>query len=236
MRVPKTILKKGDGSAEVSRFLCPLHGKQIASPQAITQGCSRNCPKIGAATLRLDRFSRVKHPGFIFMARATLSFAQSLRAIGQALEVLHIHAFKLEKKAETYVVYNWEPSFLQGVAERVWGDCEISQEPLTYRRRNTPLVYSTSDTHRLEAQGHLRRGSKNIADDPKISLGLRALGEYLDKKNAVAFVISWSRRAVSVEYETRAHGFEQENFTFKNLRHLRLGMYLRRSGRQGTKN
>jgi hypothetical protein len=159
------------------------------------------------------------------------SYAQSLRAIGQALDTLRINAFTLEKEGDKYIVRGWEPSVLKNIADEVWG----SSPDTSKKQSGDLLVYEISDAKRLEAQGRARRGSKDIQNTYTISLGLRVVGDYLDKKMAVAFDISWSIESVKVRYKTAAGAPKGTNFTVQNLQDLGVGMYLRRSSRQLVK-
>jgi hypothetical protein len=77
----------------------------------------------------------------------------------------------------------------------------------------------------------LRRGSKGNPATYTISSGLRSVGDYLDKKRAVAFDIWWSIESVRVRFETAAGGPKETNFTLHNLQDLAVGMYLKRSNR-----
>jgi hypothetical protein len=163
------------------------------------------------------------------------SYAQSLRAIGQALDTLRINAFTLEKEGDKYIVRGWEPSVLKNIADEVWGSDNSGQTPFTNNESSDLLVYDSSDTDRLEAQGRARRGSKDIQNTYTISSGLRVVGDYLDKKMAVAFDISWSIEAVKVRYKTAAGAPKGINFTVQNLQDLGVGMYLRRSSRKLAK-
>lgn len=67
-----------------------------------------------------------------------------------------------------------------------------------------------------------------------VSLGLRLVGGYLDRKGAVAFSIWWSIESVKVRYEAPASSLEETSFTMQNVWDLGTGMYLRRSNRQLT--
>ena len=159
------------------------------------------------------------------------SYAQSLRAIGQALERLRINAFALQKNGENYIVSKWEPSFLKNISAKVWGTGGRDQTPLTAQECRNSLVYSSSDTKRLQTYGRSRRGSNVNQNTYNVSLGLRVVGDYLDKKRAVAFDIWWSIESVRVRYETPAGGSKETTFTVQNLQDLGVGMYLRRSSR-----
>jgi hypothetical protein len=57
------------------------------------------------------------------------------------------------------------------------------------------------------------------------------VGDYLDKKRAVAFDIWWSIESVRLRFETAAGGPKETNFTLHNLQDLAVGMYLKRSNR-----
>ena len=84
------------------------------------------------------------------MKSDTKSYAQLLRAIGQALECLRINTFALQKKDERYIVRNWEPSFLRNITLKVWGTVGSDQLPFTAQESRDTLVYSSSDTKRLK--------------------------------------------------------------------------------------
>jgi hypothetical protein len=168
------------------------------------------------------------------MTTTTESYAQSLRVIGQALEILRINAFALEKTGEKYIVRDWEPSFLESMADDVSGPNDSDQCPST-ESSSALLVYSASDAERLETNGRLRRGSNGHQDTYKVSSALRLVGDYLDKERAVAFDIWWSNESVRIRYEAPEGGFEERKFTVGNLQDLGIGMYLRRSRRQLVK-
>ena len=165
------------------------------------------------------------------MIRANLSYSQSFRVIGQALEVLGIYTFTLEKSGEKYIVRNWKPSFLQSITEKVLGPGD-SDKMLLSPRPTEPLIYTSSDTNRLEALGQSRRGSDSGQEGHNLSLALRVVGDYLDRHRAVAFDISWARHSVTVKYQSPADGNKEANFTVQNLNDLGVGMYLRRSSRR----
>ena len=134
------------------------------------------------------------------MIPANFSYSQSLRVIGQTLEVLRIDTFTLEKMGEKYIVRNWEPSFLKSITEKVWGPGD-SDKMLLSPRPTEPLIYTSSDTNRLEALGQSRRGSDSGQEGHNLSLALRVVGDYLDRHRAVAFDISWAK---AVRLNTKA--------------------------------
>ena len=166
------------------------------------------------------------------MTPATLSHSQSLRVIGQALEVLRINTFTLENAGGKYIIRNWEPSFLESITEKVWGLGDSDKILLNHRGPTEPLIYRSSDTTRLEALGQSRRGSDSGQERHNLSLALRVVGDYLDRHRAVAFDISWVSHSVTVKYQSPAEGYKEANFTVQNLHDLGVGMYLRRSSNQ----
>jgi hypothetical protein len=164
----------------------------------------------------------------------TVSYAQSLRVIGQALEKLRIHAFVLEKQIDKFVVRNWEPSFLRNIADDVWGLGNSSAASRT-KESNDLLAYDNSDTERLETIGRASRGNGDIHGSYGISSGLRVVGDYLDSQKTVAFSIWWSTESVTVKYNGTAGGPKETNFAVQNLQDLKVEMYLRRSSGQDGK-
>ena len=163
------------------------------------------------------------------MASSTESYAQSLRVIGQALETLRINAFTLEKNADKYVVCDWETSFLKNVADEKIDD--LAHIPLPLQKSANLLIYTDSDTQRLEKQGRSRRGSNENPDAHTISSGLRLVGDYLDQKAAKTFTIRWSTESVGVRFEAASGEPKETSFTMQNLKDLAVVMYLRRSRR-----
>jgi len=160
-------------------------------------------------------------------------YAQSLRVIGQALKTLGINAFALTKDADKFIVRDWEPSFLNNIADKIWGR-ESGQTGFTNANSRDLLVYGRSDAERLEAIARTRRASQNI-EESRISSGLRVVGEYLDEQRAVEFNIWWSTESVIVKYKTAAGAPKKTNFTVQSLQDLAVGMYLRRSSRPDVK-
>lgn len=165
------------------------------------------------------------------MASFTESYAQSLRVIGQALETLRINTFTLETDGNKYVVRDWETSFLKSVGDEVWRTEDFGQMPSPQEKSENFLIYTNSDTERLEKQGRSRRGSNDNLDTYTISSGLRLVGDYLDQKGAVTFNIQWSIESVRVRFEAASGDPKETSFTTQNLKDLAVVMYLRRSRR-----
>jgi hypothetical protein len=162
------------------------------------------------------------------MAVATLSFAQSLRVIGQDLEGLEAHAFELAKLNDEYIVAldhggvrgeARNRTILKRIGRKIHG---IDDAQTSNRLRFTQAGLFWTDSQR-----RLQRGAASgVPDAGKLSLALRVLGNFLDERGAVDFAISWSADSKRVSYDGKV-----ESFTTDNLYDLGVRMYLRRSSR-----
>jgi hypothetical protein len=181
------------------------------------------------------------------MPSASLPYSQSLRTIGQSLEVLGVEAFDLEKEGEDYLVHvtasqpttdvPFDRTFLKKIVESVWGSSDADKsasdaaanKPSESGKPAESLCYKPSDVSSLDAQGRLRRSAVNAIPDPhKLSQVLRVIGDHLDRKKAGACTISLTSRSASITYETGVGHHERDTFTVDNLYDLAVHMYLRR--------
>ena len=166
-----------------------------------------------------------------------LSYAQSLRAIGESLEARGISAFDLRKRGENYrlqVIASQSAtsgSFLKKIAQLLRIADNSAREPPTSTVPSRTLSYTPSDISRLVTEQQARHGRLNVVPDAnKLAQVLRVLGDHLDRKEADAFTVSMSGDSLSVAYET-GRGIQQESFTIENLYNHAVQMYLRRSKR-----
>jgi hypothetical protein len=167
-----------------------------------------------------------------------LSYAQSLRAIGESLEAQGISTFDLEKQGENYMlrVIASQPatggSFLKKIAQLLGRVANSAREPSDPAIPSQTLCYTSSDISRLVAEQQLQNGRANVMPDAhKLSQVLRVVGDHLARKEARAFTISMSGHSLSVMYETESGHQIQESFTIENLYDRAVQMYLRRSKR-----
>jgi hypothetical protein len=166
-----------------------------------------------------------------------LSFAQSLRAIGESLEKRGISTFDLEKRGENYMlqVIASQPatgsSFLKKIAQLLGIADNSARSPSDSTVPSRILSYTPSDIARLVTEQQSRHGGLNVMPDAyRLGQVLRVLGDHLDRKEAYAFTVSVSGHSLSVAYET-GRGIQQESFTIENLYDHAVKMYLRRSKR-----
>jgi hypothetical protein len=176
-------------------------------------------------------------------ASTTLSYAQTLRTIGQSLELLPIESFQLRKTGEEYIVGTAHnkagretaaaTTFLTSFAKMVWGSPDGDEPALPSGKLRETIRYTPFDIDWLNSQGQARRGKETVRPDAhKLSQGLRVIGDYLDRKKARACTVSWSIQTVTVNYGGSDLDQTQENFTVENLCDLAQSMHLRRSTRR----
>jgi hypothetical protein len=159
-------------------------------------------------------------------AAQTLSYAQSLRAIGQALEAFRLKSFELHKNGTDYILH-------VGISASA-GKLKTITAKLSVRADHFKIPITSSDIDRLDAEGRSRRGSASGRPTADLSLSLRVVGDFLDEKRAVTFSISWSPHLVMVQYQTpngnhRVRDFTTENLYDRAVHKLGVQMYLRRS-------
>jgi len=171
------------------------------------------------------------------------SYAQPLRAIGQALEVLNIQDFEMDLERENYFVRGWmsnnalESSNNAEQLEAVWGGWQTGGEIDANDERRAALsrielCYTALDVERLEKEGRLRRGhADEIAGASSLSQVLRSIGGYLDQKRARLCKITRQFECMTIEYETSLGSTMKESLPLKDLYDLWVRMYLQRSTR-----
>ena len=166
-----------------------------------------------------------------------LSYAQSLRAIGESLQRQGISTFDLEKRGENYSLQviasqtTTGGSFLKKIVQLLGRADNSAREPSDSTVSSRTLCYTPSDISRLVTEQQSRHDGLNVMPDVrKLAQVMRVLGDYLDRKEAVAFTVSVSGHSLSVAYET-GRGIQQESFTIENLYDHAVKMYLRRSKR-----
>jgi hypothetical protein len=165
-----------------------------------------------------------------------MPYAESLRAIGQSLEMVHVESFKLEKEGDSYLVRSesltpnrlWvlSNSLAEGVTDSPQPDPKITQ--LTVGEGW--FCYRPPDIAKLEAQERRKRENHGSTQTPRKTLGqlLRTLGEHLDTKEATTFYISWAPDSMAVDYQMPNGVSERKDFTVERLYKLALYSRFRR--------
>jgi hypothetical protein len=176
-----------------------------------------------------------------------MGYAQPLRAIGQALEVLNIQDFEMEPEGDDYFVRGHMPLANNAFGnqcnadklETIWGALPVSEKggekdwrPDLATLSRIELCYTVQDVELLEKAGRSRRGrSGKMADAASLSQVLRCIGAYLNQKRARLCKITREIDCVAIEYETSLGSKMEESLALKDLYDLWVRMYLQRSAR-----
>ena len=165
-----------------------------------------------------------------------MPYAESLRAIGQSLEMVHVESFRLEKEGDSYVVRSeaLTPTRLWILSNSLVEDVRDSPPPDPKTTELTVgegwFCYRPPDIARLDAQERSKRQNHGFTQIPQKTLAqlLRTLGEHLDTKRATTFHISGAPDSMSVEYQMANGDSERKDFTVERLYKLALYSRFRR--------
>lgn len=165
-----------------------------------------------------------------------MPYAESLRAIGQSLEMVHVENFRLEKEGDSYVVRSeaLTPTRLWILSNSLAEDVRDSPPPDPKSTQLTvgegSFCYRPPDIAKLDAQERRKRQSHAFTQMPQRTLAqlLRTLGEHLDTKEATTFHISCTPDLMSVDYQMPNGVSERKDFTVERLHKLALYSRFRR--------
>ena len=172
-------------------------------------------------------------PASTFVAGVLLPYSRILRVIGQDLEPLRVNAFELAKLGDDFsVLMNQGASqkvpsvrgtVLDKIIQMIFGRPDAPRE--------TPLhkYFTSREILVADMERQFRRSvSHSPSDLRNLSLELRGLGDYLDRKAAGDFTISWAPAPdlIKVHYDHRSESFSQ-----RDLYDFGIHMYLKRSER-----
>ena len=180
-------------------------------------------------------------------------YAQPLRAIGQALEVLKIQDFEIEPENGCYYVRGnvfaaaGKSGPGRGTGSEhlrvIWGSGGENGQSKQARARNdrndstasvsaVELYYTAQDIERLEQEGRARRGlGGEAAEAYSVSQILRSIGAYLNQKRARLYKLRRETDRIVVEYDTTIGSRMKETLAIKDLYDLWVRMYLQRAER-----
>lgn len=159
----------------------------------------------------------------------SLSYAQSLRVVGQDLDALGVDSFDLAKWGDDYIVWPKHTELLnRGFLSKLTR--MISGQDTAHREVPERFYFPSAEILRADTERRLKRKMDSPSDQRDISFVLRVLGDYLDRKRVDQFTISWSKDSTTISYEQK-----QESFTSQNLYDFGIRMYLRRSTRGEAK-
>jgi hypothetical protein len=175
-------------------------------------------------------------------------YAQLLRAIGQALEVLKFGSFEMEFVGGDFLVHgSAETSTEQEEARRirerllkvVWeavpgdtaSEAEIDLAMSTWPAK-LYLRYTPKDMERLEEAGKAKRQTDaGVPDVANLSQLLRTIGAYVEKKRVRLVKISRYGESLAIEYDQAGGERRTETVSAGSLYEFWAELYLQRSGR-----
>ena len=169
----------------------------------------------------------------VMMALQHPLYSQSLRVIGQSLDVVRPGGFQLTHEGDSFVVRTspngsaGEGSFTKSILKKLWGSSRSAES-------ESALRFDLEAVSRLETRERGKRGESASMPDPQtIAQALRVVGDYLDHKQPRAFTVDWTPGSVSLCYEAKNGSSDRETFSVSDLYDLAVHMYLHRSGRGG---
>ena len=178
-------------------------------------------------------------------------YAQLLRAIGQALEILQFGSFAMEFTGGDFLVRgsavaSTEQAEAQAIRERilkfVWEALPgyaPSKAELDFAMSTWPvqlnLRYTPKDVDRLEQAGKAKRQSAaGVPDIARLSQFLRTIGAYVGQKGARLVKISRYGESLAIQYDTAEGDMKEETISAASLYEFWVKLYLQRSS--ATKN
>lgn len=173
-------------------------------------------------------------------------YAQLLRAIGQALEVLQFGSFTMELSGEDFLVRgnavtSTEQKEARAMRERiirfVWEDLpgeRAPEEDIEFAMSTWParlnLRYTAKDMGRLEQEGKAKRQSAaGVPDVASLSQLLRTIGAYVEKKRARLVKIARLGDSLAIQYDTVEGERREETVSAGSLYEFWAELYLQRS-------
>lgn len=177
---------------------------------------------------------------------STATYALPLRAIGQALELMHIEAFELEKEGNDYVVrgrtkvlpcerllpQDLSHNLVHLARGNVPSQPSEEKESSTVRPSSVALElrYTPEEIDRLDREGQAsRRDSNKMPDGHSMSELLRAAGDYVDQRGARLLGISWRYQSISIVYETAQGRRELDMLSLSSMYDFWLLMSIRKA-------
>lgn len=174
----------------------------------------------------------------------TASYQLTLRAVGQVLDLLHVHSFEIEVNGKDFVVHGVSEKSENEATFKAMGfktlvkifrsDGVTGRERQTRKKAPRPFAFSgmrfsEEDLDRLELRGQASR--MKFGGTPAfntLSQALRALGAYIEHKRAGLTRVSGCDNQIAIVYKLPFGGETIETFTRINLYDLWVHMYKRR--------
>jgi hypothetical protein len=173
-------------------------------------------------------------------------YAQLLRAIGQALEVLNFGTFEMVVAGKDVLVrgraiISTQQEQARVIRERVrkfvWEALPgkaASEQEIEFAMSTWPaklaLRYTPRDVDRLQREGKARRqNAMGVPDVASLSQLLRTIGAYVEQKKARLVKISRSGESLVIQYKTPRGETSEEVVSAGSLYEFWVQLYLHRT-------
>lgn len=166
------------------------------------------------------------------------NYAQRLRPIGQMLEDLRVESFTLKADGDDFLVQGRkreEPRIpapekpLQLVWRLLRRKAPEPEEPPVPSSSIVELRYTAEEITQLDSAGQSRRSGPGTSPEPHaVSQILRAVGAFIDQKEAQLLGVSKDEQNITVEYRSSLNAKVSQEFTIASLYDFWVRMYLRR--------
>ncbi|TMA12606.1 MAG: hypothetical protein E6J89_04235 [Deltaproteobacteria bacterium] len=163
-----------------------------------------------------------------------MSYAETLRSIGEALDDLRVETFKLLREGNDYLV--------RAKTETIDGKHRNLQSTdlERFRGRYPELRFSPEDLARLESEGRTkRREPEGVPQPNSLTNILRAVGTYMDLKgNSLLTISKEGAQWVVIRYKSDIGGICTEKVEISSLYAMFVRLYSKRveapAGDQGS--
>lgn len=162
-----------------------------------------------------------------------MTYAHTLRALGQLLEAAKVADFEVKKTGRHYILdsdsltFGGEWIFRYGFSGSDAGEPNSRQSSA-----GRSLRLTQPDISRIDAEGKRRRTERSSTQTQALrtlSQSLRSLGDHLDRSAATDFHITWTQDSVTAAYHGPDGRSECRKFTAEKLQQLGLHTRIRRS-------
>lgn len=176
-----------------------------------------------------------------------VDYVQSLRSIGQALEMLRAEDFDLEIERDAFLVRCSVPRPKEitsgqadqgGLLQQIWGVLPLETRlelnmTVTghFRTNDINLHYTLKDVDHLDEEGKAKRSSAKEPSAPTLSQFLRTVGAYVKQKPARLQRISRKGDSFTIQYKTPAGEKDEEVLSMVDLYELGVWMSMKRTDR-----
>ena len=135
-----------------------------------------------------------------------MAHAESLRIIGQSLEVAKVGVFALGTDGPNYILRSGSlTETAEWILRHTLSPNDTSGQSARPSAADRPVRFTPADILRLDEQAQRQRRNDSYPNPQgfsRLSQLLRALGDHLDRTEVRTFHISWTPDSISIEYQT----------------------------------